>query len=238
MDQALLYGADDAPVMPTVDMMPKDYRIAELLCTRLCHDLIGPVGAVNNGAEFLREEGGNLQGQVVDLIETSARDAVARLQFYRIAYGKVNDIGEAGLSDLKKVTEQFFRNSKIVLDWPDQCTDSSGVPVSRRLGKLLVNMIVLASGALIRGGTLSIRIECRENWDRIAVAANGKGARMDSELVDVLHGKTDASQLTPKSIQAYITSAIARSLEVEPRIGVQEDMVEIAVVRPSQGEAR
>ena len=75
--------------------MIDELRMAELLCTRLCHDLTGPIGAVSNGAEFLSEEGFNMQGQAVELITSSAFSAVTRLQFYRMAYGKVRDHGEA-----------------------------------------------------------------------------------------------------------------------------------------------
>src|ERR1700722_10587188 len=98
--------------------MIDELRMAELLCTRLCHDLTGPIGAVNNGAEFLSEEGFNLQSQAVELIISSAFSAVTRLQFYRMAYGKVRDHGEANLAEKQKLATDFFTDSKITLDWP------------------------------------------------------------------------------------------------------------------------
>src|SRR5476649_361754 len=102
--------------------MIDELRMAELLCTRLCHDLTGPIGAVNNGAEFLSEEGFNLQGQAVELITSSAASAVARLQFYRFAYGRVKDQGEASLADSQRLGSDFFTGGKVALDWPDQYT--------------------------------------------------------------------------------------------------------------------
>src|SRR5215813_167191 len=95
-------------------------RLAELLCTRLCHDLTGPIGAVNNGAEFLSEEGFNLQGQAMELITSSAASAVARLQFYRLAYGRVKEQGEASIADGQKLAADFFAGGKVALEWPDQ----------------------------------------------------------------------------------------------------------------------
>src|ERR1700735_5418481 len=105
--------------------MIEELRIAEMLCTRLCHDLTGPIGAVNNGAEFLSEEGFNMQGQALELIASSAFSAVARLQFYRIAYGRVKEQGEAPLAEYQRMAKDFFKDSKVELDWPDQYTDAS-----------------------------------------------------------------------------------------------------------------
>src|SRR5262249_54790037 len=113
--------------------MNEELRMAELLCTRLCHDLTGPIGAVNNGAEFLSEEGFNLQSQAVELIISSAFSAFTRLQFYRTAYGKVKEQGEASLADKQKLALDFFAGSKITLDWPDSHTDSSGVSISQKM---------------------------------------------------------------------------------------------------------
>src|SRR6185295_6947187 len=113
--------------------MIEELRMAELLCTRLCHDLTGPIGAVNNGAEFLTEEGFNMQGQAVDLIVSSAFSAVARLQFYRMAYGKVKEQGEANLAEKQKIATDFFAGTKITLDWPDSHTDAAGVALSLKM---------------------------------------------------------------------------------------------------------
>src|SRR5271156_4908152 len=96
-----------------------EYTFAELLCTRLCHDLTGPVGAVANGAEFMSEEGFEMQGQHLDLITSSAEQAVARLQFYRKAYGRITEDGEAHLAEQKKIARDFFAGGKVTLDWPD-----------------------------------------------------------------------------------------------------------------------
>src|SRR5437870_3911345 len=95
------------PFETQINFMSDGLKLAELLCTRLCHDLTGPIGAVNNGAEFLSEEGFNLQSQAVELITSSAFSAVSRLQFYRMAYGRVKDSGEASLTDSQKLATDF-----------------------------------------------------------------------------------------------------------------------------------
>ena len=124
--------------------MKENTQMAELLSTRLCHDLTGPIGAVNNGAEFLTEEGFALQHQAVDLIASSAFSAVARLQFYRIAYGHVKNHGEANLSERQKIASDFFFGSKISLDWPEAYTDAAGVSVSLKMCRLIFNLLIIA----------------------------------------------------------------------------------------------
>ena len=111
--------------------MTVDTKLAEMLATRLCHDLTGPIGAVNNGAEFLDEEGFNMENEAVQLIVSSAHEAVNRLMFYRQAYGRVGDAGEACLADKKIIALDFFSGTKIKLDWPDSHTDAAGIPVSQ-----------------------------------------------------------------------------------------------------------
>src|ERR1700735_3589316 len=118
-------------------------KLAELLCTRLCHDLTGPIGAIANGAEFLNgEDGAKMQDMAVELINTSAAQAVSRLQFYRRAYGRINDDGEANLDSLRKIVSDFFAGGKVIIDWPDTHTHASGVAISYKMGRLLINLLI------------------------------------------------------------------------------------------------
>lgn len=190
--------------------MIEELRIAELLCTRLCHDLTGPIGAVNNGAEFLSEEGFNLQGQAVELIVSSAFSAVTRLQFYRMAYGKMRDHGEASLSDKQKLASDFFADTKITLDWPDDHADAANVSISLKMSRLIYNLLIVGFGALIRGGTLSVRIGQDEHGGkRIMVTAQGAGIKQDEELEKAFSGKMTVAELNPKNVQLYLTRRFA-----------------------------
>lgn len=195
--------------------MNPELRFAELLCTRLCHDLTGPIGALSNGAEFLSEEGFGLQGQAVELISSSAAQAVSRLQFYRKAYGRINDSGEASLSDLKKVTEDFFAGSKVVVDWPDTHTDAVGVPLSYKMGRLMLNLMTIASGSLLRGGTLSVRISASGQMKEVSLRAAGNAIKLDPDITATLLGGISAEQLTPKTVQAELTRRLANEIKAE-----------------------
>lgn len=186
--------------------------MAELLSTRLCHDLTGPIGAVNNGAEFLSEEGFNMQGQAVELIVSSAFSAVSRLQFYRLAYGNMKESGEASLADKQKMAADFFTGSKITLDWPDTQTDAAGVSVSLKMARLIFNLLILASGALIRGGVISLRIQQEGDAKIITVGAKSPHVKWDGELTPALEGRLAPEALTPKNVQAYLTHCFVEDL--------------------------
>lgn len=194
--------------------MNNGLRLAEMLCTRLCHDLTGPIGAVNNGAEFLSEEGFDMQNEAMQLILSSATEAVHRLQFYRQCYGRIGEQGEASLSEKKQLAEQFFESTKITLDWPASHTDASGIAVSHRYARVLLNMLLIASSALIKGGTLAVRVaETPEGAKEISVEATGESVKMDAEILDTLRGRAP-EQLTPKLAQVLLTYDVANEIGV------------------------
>jgi len=216
--------------------MVDELQMAELLCTRLCHDLTGPIGAVHNGAEFLSEEGFNLQGQAMELIISSAFSAVTRLQFYRMAYGIVRDHGEASLADKQKLAADFFTGSKVTLDWPDSHTDAAGVSVSLRMSRLIFNLIIVASGALIRGGTISIRIgQDAEDHKQLTVGANGPGLKWDTEIEKMFTEDLAEPELNPKNVQAYLTRRFIDELGAKLACSVSGETLSMQLTQANAG---
>lgn len=200
--------------------MISETKLAEMLCTRLCHDLTGPIGAVNNGAEFLGDEGFDMQNEAVKLILTSASEAVHRLQFYRLAYGRVNDSGEACLADKKAIATDFFSGTKITLDWPDSHTDASGISISQKMARLILNLLIVAGSSLIRGGTISVRLSATDDEKRIDVVAEGTTIKFDPETAMVLRGEGTEGMLSPKSAQLFLAAKIAD--EVGGKLAIQQ----------------
>ena len=193
--------------------MNHELRMAELLCTRLCHDLTGPIGAVNNGAEFLAEEGFNMQNQAVDLIVSSAFSAVSRLQFYRMAYGNVKESGEVSLADKQKLATDFFAGSKIIVDWPDTEGEASGVSMSTKMARLIFNLLIIANGVLIRGGEISVRMGLDSAGNKkVTITAKGQHLKWEAEMSKVLEGGAAVDQLDPKNVQAQLTHYFIKDL--------------------------
>jgi len=213
--------------------MIDELQMAELLCTRLCHDLTGPIGAVHNGAEFLSEDGFNMQGQAMELITSSAFSAVSRLQFYRMAYGVVRGSGEAGLSDKQKLATDFFAGSKVKLDWPDSHADAAGVSVSLKMSRLIFNLIIIAHGALIRGGTIAIRVgQETDGRKQLIVSAQGAGLRWDADMGKILSGET-SPPLDPKNVQVYLTRRFVEDLNATLTCKVNGEDLVMTVAQPA-----
>lgn len=208
-------------------MVPQ-LKLAEILCTRLCHDLTGPIGAIANGTEFLNgDEGTKMQDAAVELINSSAAQAVSRLQFYRRAYGRINDDGEANLDSLRKVISDFFQGGKTVLDWPDAYTHASGVAISYKMGRLLINLVIIGAATLLRGGTVAIRLESDATSKTVKITATGKSLKWDEEIEKALAEDIPPEALSPKVIQAYMTQLLAEEIGATVSWKIEEGSIEI-----------
>lgn len=215
--------------------MIHDTKLAEMIATRLCHDLTGPIGAVNNGAEFLDEEGFDMQNEAVKLIVNSAHEAVNRLQFYRQAYGRVGESGEASLSDKKKITADFFSATKIRLDWPDSHTDASGVAISQKMSRLLLNLFIIAGASAIRGGTLAVRVGQSPTGDKqIDIAISGETIKVDPETIAILKNDANDVTLTPKTVQPFLAAKLAQELNASIAFTLDGDNFALTVTQPQQ----
>lgn len=212
--------------------MIAETKLAEMLCTRLCHDLTGPIGAVNNGAEFLEDEGFDMQNDAVQLIVSSAHEAVNRLMFFRQAYGRVSDSGEACLDEKKKLAVDFFATTKVKLDWPDSHTDASGISISQKMSRLILNMLVISAASMIRGGTLSVRLSVNDMGDKqISIRGEGDTIKLDAEMQSVLKSQADEKALSPKTAQAFLTMKIAEEVGAQIALEVHGDSIAIVATQ-------
>lgn len=212
--------------------MNHETRLAEMLATRLCHDLTGPIGAVNNGAEFLDEEGFDMQNEAVQLILSSAHEAVNRLQFYRQAYGRAGDTGEASLAEKKKIASDFFSSTKVKLDWPDSHTDAAGVGISQKMARLMLNLMVIVGGSAIRGGVLSVRLSTTDLGDKqIDISVTGETIKFDADLASILASSEVKVPLTPKTAQPYLAMKLAEELHATIAVALEGTTLSVRTVQ-------
>lgn len=205
----------------------EEMKLAALLSSRLCHDLIGPVGAVNNGVELLADEDdGAMRDQAMELVANSAQEAGRRLQFYRMAFGAATGMGaEIGLGDARKAAEGLFMQGKTSLNWPPD----DGIPVEKQVVKLLLNMVLLTGGALARGGDLNVQLTREAGSLRLRVTANGPKAAFSEGHRAVLNGTVGAEQVDAHNVQPWYTLQLARSLDTAIEIDEsQGDQVEVS----------
>jgi histidine phosphotransferase ChpT len=189
-----------------------DMQVAELLASRLCHDLVGPIGAVNNGMELLEDEDLGMSEDAIQLSASSARQAANLLQFYRLAYGMAGGRIGADFGALQELAAGFLASSKATLDW------TAEQPVGdapEGLGKLLLNLIVLGEECLPRGGTLGVTLSSAAAGLEVAVTANGTGARLREESQPVLADDVVIDELTPRNVHGYFTRLLAQRMGSE-----------------------
>ncbi len=192
-----------------------DFKLIELLCSRLCHELISPVTAVNNGLELFCEGDPNLFNEALGLVRQSAGEASRRLQFYRLAYGPAAGAESATrLATARELAKGLLQGGKIGLDWPEGDEERS-LPVTSESVKLLLNMIALGAEALPRGGRLSVRIGGVPGAATAGVTATGAGAGLKEEIRAAMAETVEIGSLDPRTVQAYFTARLAARLGAE-----------------------
>ena len=191
--------------------------LAALLCSRLCHDLISPVGAIINGLEVMEEDKDEeTKSFALDLIKKSAGQASAKLQFCRLAFGASGSAGaQIELGDAEKAARGLLEDGKTTLAW-----NLARALVPKNRVKLLLNMLLVASGTIPRGGTLT----ANPMGDGYQVTARGLNARLSPATVDLLAG-TPAEAVNAHAIQPFYTGMLARDCGFKISARVEGDAV-------------
>jgi histidine phosphotransferase ChpT len=186
--------------------------LAALLSSRMCHDVISPVGAIINGLEVLEEEkDAEMRGHALDLIKSSASEASARLQFCRLAFGAAGSKGAAiDTGDAEHVARQLFADERTRMEWK-----LPRALMAKNKVKLLLNLCLIADMAIPRGGALTIFGEGEGDEVFFRVEAKGQNARLAPEVVRLLAGESDEATLDARAIQAYYAGLVAQSCGLE-----------------------
>jgi histidine phosphotransferase ChpT len=178
--------------------------LAALLCSRVCHDLISPVGAIVNGIEVLEEDKDEeTRTFALDLIKKSAGQASARLQFCRLAFGAAGSAGaQIDTGDAEKVVRGLLEDDKTKITW-----NLARELKPKNQVKLLLNMLIVAGGAIPRGGTLTV--DPVEGGPGFRITASGLNARLTAVVAELLGGNP-TQPVDAHGIQPFYTGILAR----------------------------
>ena len=190
------------PNLPTLSSLD----LAALLASRVCHDIISPVGALANGLEVLEEDQGEeMREFAMELITKSAKSASAKLKFSRLAFGASGSAGAAiDTGEAEEVVGLFMEGEKADYTW--QGTRSL-VPKNRV--KLLLNLVLISLGAIPRGGTVAVTIDGEGETATFSLRCTGPKARVPGEFVDMLNGTLEG-EMTAHAIQPYYAILLAQ----------------------------
>ena len=174
---------------------PTDF--ASLLCSRLCHDLLSPVGALNNGLELLADENDpEMRARCLELLAESARASANKLKFFRLAFGAAGGFGDSvDTREAQAAIEGLFGdNHRVSIGW---MVEDPQLP--KQVIKVLLNLALIGGDALVRGGQLDIGAEARDGTVEIVVRADGARIVLDQELRGARAGDPGATPVPPRA---------------------------------------
>ncbi|MCM2473266.1 histidine phosphotransferase [Rhizobium sp. CG5] len=202
---------------PTLTLAGPD--LAALLCSRVCHDVISPVGAINNGLELLDE--GGADADAMDLIRTSALNASVRLKFARLAFGASGSVGASiDTGEAEKAAKDFAAaEKKAEVTW----TGPRSI-IAKNKVKLLLNLFLVAYSAIPRGGVIDVTLEDPEDKAKFRLAARGRMMRVPAKFAEICAGRLDEA-VDAHSIQPYYTVLLADESGMELKYEVTDEEI-------------
>jgi len=207
--------------------------LASLLCSRLCHDLLSPVGALNNGLELMADEQDpEMRERCLELLAESAKASASKLKFFRLAFGAAGGFGDMiDTREAKAALDGLFgADKRVELGW---MVEDDELP--KGAVKLLLNLALIAGDALVRGGRLDVGAE-HDGRLELVIRAEGPRILLDPSLREtILKGSSDGA-VEPRAAGAWLAHELAAQAKGEIRLSDPADEVLlIGVTLPAQG---
>jgi histidine phosphotransferase ChpT len=208
--------------------------LAALLCSRVCHDLISPIGAIMNGLEVMEEGKDEETSQfAMELIKKSARTASAKLQFCRIAFGAAGSAGaQIDTGDAEKVARGLIEDDRTQVAW-----NLPRVLLAKNRVKLLLNMLLLAAQAIPRGGQMTVDPVGQGDDLGFKISVTGTIAKVPQAVPALLAGGSAEHPVDAHAIQPFYTSLLAKNVGLSVGMMVEGDAVVVATTQNSERAA-
>jgi histidine phosphotransferase ChpT len=208
--------------MTAISLDPLD--LAALLCSRVCHDVISPVGAIVNGLEVLEEEkDAEMRSIATDLIKKSARTASNKLQFCRLAFGSAGSAGAfIDTGDAEQVARNLLSDDRTKLEW-----NAPRALMPKNKVKLILNMCLIGAAAIPRGGVLKVEVIGEGDNASLCVTSTGPNMRLASGVPLLLQGEPESGTVDAHGIQAFYTGLVARASGLDVKAEATPEMVTV-----------
>lgn len=205
-------------------------ELAALMCSRLCHDMLSPVGALSNGLELLADETDpEMRARCIELLEQSARISTGKLKFFRLAFGAAGGFGEAvPVEEAQAVIDTLVAEAKRVeLNW---AIEEANLP--KPAIKVMLNLAQIALDALIRGGTMDVGAEIHSGNVEIVVRASGDRIAFDENIGRALEGNLSPGELSSRTAAAHMIAILAEELGGSLQYKRSDDALVMGAVIP------
>lgn len=210
--------------------MTSQTDLASLLCSRLCHDMLSPVGALSNGLELLADEQDpEMRQRCIELLEQSAKISTDKLKFFRLAFGAAGGFGDAvPVEEAQEVINALASgNDRITLNWGIS-EDSLPKPAV----KVLLNLSQIALDALVRGGKLDLGAEKRDGNVEIVVRARGPKIAFDETIGVALQGDASPLEVSSRTAAAHMIALLAEEMGGGLQYALSSDALVLGAVIP------
>ncbi len=199
--------------------------LAALLCSRVCHDVISPVGAIVNGLEVLEDEKDpEMRNFAFELIRKSAHTASARLQYCRLAFGAAGSAGASiDTGDAENVARNLFVDDRTKLEW-----NAPRVLMPKNKVKLVLNLCMIASATIPRGGVITVSMSDSDGYTDISVSTKGSHLRLADSVPTLLAGEPKTGHVDAHGIQAFYAGLIARECAMDVNVDVTQELIVIS----------
>jgi histidine phosphotransferase ChpT len=201
-----------------------EIEFSALMVSRVCHDLVGPMGAVINGLEVLEDERDPaMREDAIKLVSSSAAQALARIQFMRIAFGAAGSAGaELDLGEIGRLIAGLLDGGKVKLDW-----QAPQAYWAKDWAKLLMNAALLGADSLPRGGMVTVTAGEDAKAPSFKVVAAGPVARLSEEVAQILKGEQVQGPVDARAIQPHLTYRLSRTVNAGLAVTAGEGSVVI-----------
>ena len=211
--------------------------LAALLCARICHDLVGPVGALETGLDLLNDEDNlDMHDDAIELIKVGAGQASAKLKFLRIAFGAGGSAPAVmACEELERLGRGVYPDGKVVFDWQME-VDGLSKPASR----VLLNLVMLSVQTIPLGGTVLVNASIKDDGEvgentEISLSCTGNNARLDPAIAKTLAGGAPEDGFSGRTIQPFYTGMIAREAggTITSRVVIEGEIVAFTAEIPN-----
>jgi histidine phosphotransferase ChpT len=201
--------------------------LAALLCSRVCHDVISPVGAIINGLEVLEDDNdASMRDFALELIGKSAKQASARLQFARLAFGAAGSAGASiDLGDAEAVARGMFQDDKVAFSWT-----SPRLLFPKNKVKLLLNLVMTATSAIPRGGSIAVTVTGDAETGAFTLVSKGLNARIPAHAEALIAGEPESGTVDAHGVQPFYAGMVARACGMKVSFGIEGDEVTIRAI--------